>query len=209
MCQYSTYAVLANAMRTQQRLQQQGGALPHPNNGQSYQALQQNKITTHSVLQANNGENVPRRNSPHGHKMTKGRRSSMQNITKMSRCESSNKASSRCRSGNKSAGSSPTKQYYYGLTERTNVATWNSFETRSRSYTPPSREQTAGARRSPSNSPVPNLTYAGARFSEPPSPKVLPKPPTHWFAAGEQPGQTKSSCVEMTNALKGMLKVQC
>ncbi|KAK2144075.1 hypothetical protein LSH36_788g02013 [Paralvinella palmiformis] len=210
MCQYFTYAVLENIMRTQQRLQQQqGAALSQPNNSVQGQQSQQMKNAPHGVLQAN-GENIPKRNSPHGHKMAKGRRSSIQTISKMSRCDSSNKPSLRCRDGNKSTGSSPTKQYY-GLTERTNSAygaSWSSSGTRSRSYTPPSREQ-LDARRSPSVSPVPNLAYAGARFSEPPSPKVLPKPPTHWFVAGEKPAQSLSSCVEMTNALKGMLKVQC
>lgn len=61
---------------------------------------------------------------------------------------------------------------------------------------------------SPARSPVPNLAYAGARFSDPPSPKVLPKPPTHWFCA--EPFKPKpNNCAEMTSVLKVMLKVQC
>lgn len=57
--------------------------------------------------------------------------------------------------------------------------------------------------------------YAGARFSEAPSPKVLPKPPVHWFDADESdivspaPCGFSGTCREMTNALKGLLKVQC
>lgn len=48
-------------------------------------------------------------------------------------------------------------------------------------------------------------TYAGAKFSDPPSPKMLPKPPTHWMTGGNVLVQ---SCFEMTNVIKVMLKVQ-
>jgi hypothetical protein len=58
--------------------------------------------------------------------------------------------------------------------------------------------------------------YAGAKFSEAPSPKVLPKPPVHWVdKSGSGAVVAPSSCGfsgtchEMTNALKGLLKVQC
>jgi hypothetical protein len=58
--------------------------------------------------------------------------------------------------------------------------------------------------------------YAGAKFSEAPSPKVLPKPPVHWVdKSGSSSLVAPSSCGfggtchEMTNALKGLLKVQC
>ncbi len=51
---------------------------------------------------------------------------------------------------------------------------------------------------------VPVLAYAGAKFNEPPSPKVLPKPPVHWF--GNE--TTTGACTEMTSFLKVMLKVQ-
>jgi len=71
--------------------------------------------------------------------------------------------------------------------------------------------------RSMSRSP-PTPVYAGAKFSEAPSPKVLPKPPVRWMEtklmspALIQPrscGVDFQRCDEMTNTLKGLLKVQC
>lgn len=66
--------------------------------------------------------------------------------------------------------------------------------------------------RSVSRSPIDNnasLAYAGARFSDPPSPKVLPKPPSHWFSFEDIPTVAPNkACSEMTNVLKLMLNVQ-
>ena len=63
---------------------------------------------------------------------------------------------------------------------------------------------------SPSKSPVVPNAFAGARFQDPPSPKVLPKPPVHWFSNNEnrEPSFGGSSHFEMANQLKMILKVQ-
>ncbi|GFY64842.1 hypothetical protein TNIN_178861 [Trichonephila inaurata madagascariensis] len=55
-----------------------------------------------------------------------------------------------------------------------------------------------------------NGFYAGAKFGERPPPTELPKPPNHWVSVRENKirGSNEQSCIEMTNNLKVLLKVQ-
>lgn len=65
----------------------------------------------------------------------------------------------------------------------------------------------------PCKAPSPSsacCNYAGPKFSEPPSPAALPKPPLHWMSCGaleRTPAAPPELCLEMTNRLKLLLKV--
>ncbi|PSN35679.1 hypothetical protein C0J52_21764 [Blattella germanica] len=69
---------------------------------------------------------------------------------------------------------------------------------------------------SPRTSPTLGVFYAGAKFSEPPSPTALPKPPTRWTSClymasgGSFPlisPQRPEKCREISNQLKMLLNV--
>ncbi|XP_046384925.1 proline-rich nuclear receptor coactivator 2 [Ischnura elegans] len=60
---------------------------------------------------------------------------------------------------------------------------------------------------SPRVSPTLGGFYAGAKFSDPPSPAALPKPPSHWTTCAHMPPGRSEKCVDMSNRLKFLLKV--
>lgn len=68
-----------------------------------------------------------------------------------------------------------------------------------------SMTRSSPSRLSPSQ--LPHGFYAGAKFGERPPPTELPKPPNHWMS-GNKPDSIEQSCIEMTNTLKVLLKVQ-
>lgn len=60
---------------------------------------------------------------------------------------------------------------------------------------------------SPRGSPT-NSFYAGAKFSEPPSPASLPKPPSHWTTRLMSSCQQSDRSCDISNHLKMILNVQ-
>ncbi|XP_060825445.1 proline-rich nuclear receptor coactivator 2-like [Bombus pascuorum] len=60
---------------------------------------------------------------------------------------------------------------------------------------------------SPRGSPTSSF-YAGAKFSEPPSPASLPKPPSHWTKRLMSSCQQSDRSCDISNHLKMILNVQ-
>lgn len=49
--------------------------------------------------------------------------------------------------------------------------------------------------------------YAGPKFSDPPAPDALPQPPVQWISCGALQAAPSEVCLEITNQLKLLLKV--
>uniref|UniRef100_T1JJN9 Proline-rich nuclear receptor coactivator 2 n=1 Tax=Strigamia maritima TaxID=126957 RepID=T1JJN9_STRMM len=76
------------------------------------------------------------------------------------------------------------------------------------------RSESNGSPPSTSTNSSPNtIAYAGAKFSDPPAPNSLPRPPSHWMNGENRPCAPSKTggieiCNEISNQLKVMLNVQ-
>ncbi|KAJ1521185.1 hypothetical protein ONE63_002875 [Megalurothrips usitatus] len=121
--------------------------------------------------------------------------------------------------GLRSLSSSPTKPDGKGCCSPDSFVASGSVKKGKRSHDAPvspmspfSRNNAPGGTTSPKDvtprsSPSLGCHYAGAKFSEPPSPDSLPKPPMHWNPLVFCP-ESKDRFFEISEHLKMILKVQ-
>lgn len=97
--------------------------------------------------------------------------------------------------------------YVQSTSSRNTVNTVPSRETIESNFYP-SQRKVSYSPDLPKTLMVQTNAYAGAKFSDPPSPKLLPKPPTHWTASNEKiKTNVNSNFLDMTCHLKMLLNV--
>ncbi|XP_065556240.1 proline-rich nuclear receptor coactivator 2-like isoform X2 [Artemia franciscana] len=92
--------------------------------------------------------------------------------------------------GDRSSGaSSPANSEGYRTPPR-RIPSWSESSGSPRSYSPFNKD----------------ISYAGARFDEPPSPRVLPMPPVSWIPASPAPPSQRREVMEL--GLKKLLGIE-